>query len=103
MFGARPGVSADWPRIFGAAAGRGVAIELDGDPSRQDLDSTLARAAIAEGCVIALSSDAHNVSQLSYIETAVAHARLAGVPRDRVINTWTLERLLQWARRRMSS
>jgi histidinol phosphatase-like PHP family hydrolase len=99
MFGSRPGIRADWPRIFKAAAKRHVAIEIDGDPSRQDLDSTLARVALDAGCVIALSSDAHSVSELSYIETAVAHARLAGVPRDRVINTWSLGRLLDWAGR----
>jgi histidinol phosphatase-like PHP family hydrolase len=99
QFGSRPGISADWPRVFKLAAKRGVAIEIDGDPSRQDIDFTLARAAIAAGCVLALSSDAHSVPELRYIETAAAHARLAGVPRDRVINTWTVERLLDWARR----
>ena len=99
MFGSRPGVSADWPRVFEAAARNGDAVEMDGDPSRQDLDSTLAQVALSAGCVLALSSDAHGASQLSYIETAVAHARLAGVPKDRVINTWELERLLDWAAR----
>ncbi len=99
MFGSRPGITADWAHVFDAAAGRGVAIEIDGDPSRQDVDFNLARVAIAAGCVIALSSDAHNASQLRYIETAVAHARLAGVPKDRVINTWPWDRLLEWARR----
>jgi histidinol phosphatase-like PHP family hydrolase len=97
MFGSRPGISADWAHVFDAAARRGVAIEMDGDPSRQDLDCTLARVAMEAGCLIALSSDAHSVAELSYIETAVAHARLAGVPRDRVINTWALGRLLDWA------
>jgi histidinol phosphatase-like PHP family hydrolase len=97
MFGSRPGVSADWPRVFGVAAERGVAIEIDGDPSRQDVDFTLAGVALAAGCVFALSSDAHAASQLRYIETAVAHARLARVPRERVINTWALGRLLDWA------
>jgi hypothetical protein len=32
----------------------------------------------------------------SYAETAVAHARLAGVPPDRVINCWPLSRLVEW-------
>ena len=35
-----------------------------------------------------------------YVDTALAHARLAGVPAERVINTWPLERLLEWAARR---
>jgi putative hydrolase len=97
MFGSRPGVSADWPRVFRAAADHGVAIEIDGDPSRQDMDYTLAREAVACGCLIALSSDAHGASQLRYLDTALAHARLADVPKDRVINSWSLDRLLSWS------
>jgi len=100
MYGSRPGVSADWARVFAAAAESGVALEIDGDPSRQDLDHTLAARAAAAGCLIAVDSDAHAIDQLVYAETAVAHARLASVPRDQVINTWTLERLLDWCARR---
>ena len=97
MFGSRPGITADWPRVFKTAARRHVAIEIDGDPSRQDVDFTLARMALDAGCVLALSSDAHSVPELRYVENAMAHARLAGAPRDRVINTWPLDRLLEWA------
>jgi len=97
MFGSRPGVSADWPRVFAAAAASGVAIEIDGDPSRQDLDYTLAREADAAGCLIALDTDAHGVDQWRYVEIAMAHARLAGVAVERVVNTWPLDRLLEWA------
>jgi putative hydrolase len=99
MYGSRPGVTADWPRVFRAAAAAGVAIEIDGDPSRQDVDHELARAAIEAGCLFALDSDAHSVPELRYAETAIAHARIAGVPVDRVINCWPLDRLLEWTAR----
>lgn len=100
MYGSRPGVSADWPAVFGAAARSGVAVEIDGDPSRQDLDYALAREALACGCLFALDSDAHGVGQWSYAETALAHARLAGIPAERIVNCWSLARLLDWARLR---
>lgn len=100
MYGSRPGVSADWPRVFAAAAESGVAIEIDGDPSRQDLDYTLAREADAAGCLLALDTDAHGVREWRYAEIAMAHARLAGVAAERVINLWPLDRLLEWAARR---
>jgi putative hydrolase len=103
MYGSRPGVSADWPRVFAAAAASGVAIEIDGDPSRQDLDYSLAREADAAGCLIALDTDAHGVGQWRYAEIAMAHARLAGVAADRVINLWPLDRLLDWAARRQAA
>src|SRR4051812_1870528 len=98
MIGSRPGVSADWDRVFEAAARSNVAVEIDGDPSRQDLDYDLARRAVSAGCLFALDSDAHSSGELRpYEETAIAHARLAGVPTDRVINCWPLKRLLEWA------
>ena len=96
MYGSRPGITADWGAVFAEAAARGVAVEIDGDPSRQDLDYALARQAVAAGCLFALDSDAHGTQEWSYAETAVAHARLAGVPSERVINCWPLERLLEW-------
>jgi putative hydrolase len=97
MFSSRPGVTADWARVFAAAAQSGVAIEIDGDPSRQDVDYVLARHALNAGCLFALDSDAHGVGEWSYAETAIAHARLAGVPPERIINCWSLPRLREWA------
>ena len=96
--GARAGIVADWDAIFSAAADRGVAIEIDGDPSRQDLDYRLAARARAAGCLFALDSDAHAAGQLIFAETAMAHARLAAIPASRIINTWPVARLLEWAR-----
>jgi histidinol phosphatase-like PHP family hydrolase len=95
-FGARPGITAKWERVFAAAAESGVAIEIDGDPSRQDLDFELAQRAIEAGCLFALDSDAHSVDELRYAEIAVAHARLAGIPKARIVNCWDIERLLGW-------
>ena len=94
--GSRAGVIADWHAVFASAADRRVAIEIDGDPARQDLDHTLAAEALAAGCLFALDSDAHTTTQLSYAETALAHARLAGIPAERIVNCWPLDRLLAW-------
>lgn len=97
MYGSRPGVAADWEKVFAAAARFGVAVEIDGDPSRQDLDYDLARRAVASGCLFAIDSDAHATDQWWFAETGIAHARLAGVPRARVVNCWPLAKLLEWA------
>ena len=94
--GSRAGIIADWHRVFVTAAGLSVAVEIDGDPARQDLDFELAASALATGCLFALDSDAHATEQLAYAETAIAHARLAGIPADRIVNYWPLERLLDW-------
>jgi putative hydrolase len=100
MFGSRPGVSARWDEVFEAAARSRVAIEIDGDPARQDLDFELARRAVDAGCLIAIDSDAHSIAELRYTDTALAHGRLAAVPTERVVNCWPLQRLLEWTRER---
>jgi histidinol phosphatase-like PHP family hydrolase len=94
--GSRAGVVANWEKVFEVAAAHRVAIEIDGDPARQDLDYTLAERALAAGCLFALDSDAHTTAQLAYAETAIAHARLAGIPPERIVNCWPLDRLLSW-------
>jgi histidinol phosphatase-like PHP family hydrolase len=96
VFNTRAGVAADWPRVFAAAAERGVAIELDGNWHRQDLDWELAAAALAEGCIFALDSDAHSIPELRFTEYAIAHARLAHIPAERVINCWENDRRERW-------
>jgi histidinol phosphatase-like PHP family hydrolase len=103
MYGSRPGVAADWDAVFEAAAEAGVAVEIDGDPSRQDIDYALARRAVAAGCLFALDSDAHATDELSNADIAIAHARLAGVPTDRVINCWPIERLMAWLEKRRAA
>src|SRR6185295_7871173 len=95
-YGSRPGVTADWDRVFETAKKTGVAIEIDGDPSRQDIDYEVAKRAVESGCLFALDSDAHSTRELRYAETAIAHARLAGVPKERIINCWPVDRLMEW-------
>jgi putative hydrolase len=93
----RPGVSADWARVFEEAAARRVAVELDGYIDRQDIDYQLASEALARGCIFSLDSDAHSARELVFSRFAVAHARAAGIPSDRIINCWSDDRILAWA------
>ena len=97
-FNVRPGVSADWERVFEIAARREVAIEIDGSWDRQDVHYALAARALEHGCIFALDSDAHSHPELDFIDISIAHARLAGIPQDRIVNYWPEKRFLQWAK-----
>jgi len=99
-FDVRPGVRADWGAVFRAAADHEVAIEIDGFFDRQDVDCSLAAEALGIGCIFALDSDAHNARELWYARMAVAHARLARIPAERVVNCWSEEKLDAWLARR---
>lgn len=100
VFNTRPGVSADWTIVFAEAAKRRVAIELDGNWHRQDIDFELARHALDAGCLFALDSDAHSIGELRFSEYAIAHARLARIPAARVINCWSNDELDDWMQER---
>lgn len=100
LYDMRSGVRADWPRVFAQAAGRGVAIELNGCPERLDLPPALARLAVSAGCLFSISSDAHAAAHLSFLDYGLAVARLAGVPAERVVNTWSRDRFADWLEER---
>jgi len=97
-FNVRPGVSADWDQVFAVAARREVAIEIDGSWDRQDVHYELAARALGHGCIFALDSDAHANAELNFVDIAIAHARLAGIPQARIVNYWTEKKFLDWTR-----
>ena len=103
MYNTRPGISADWRKVFREAAARGVAIELDGNWHRQDIDYELAAIALEEGCLFALDSDAHSIAEFPFTDYAIAHARIAAIPADRVVNCWEESKFEAWLRDRHMS
>lgn len=96
-YNVRPGVSADWDQVFTVAAKRKVAIEIDGSWDRQDIHYELAARALEHGCLFALDSDAHSHPEYNFVDIAIAHAKLAGIPQKRIINYWSDEDILAWA------
>jgi histidinol phosphatase-like PHP family hydrolase len=103
VYNTRVGVVADWRRVFVEAAMRGIAIEIDGNWHRQDIDYVLAEQALDAGCLFALDSDAHSIGELRFTDYSIAHARLAGIPADRVINCWSDDQLSAWMGERLKS
>jgi histidinol phosphatase-like PHP family hydrolase len=96
-YNVRPGVSADWDAVFAVAARRQIAIEIDGSWDRQDVHYALASRALELGCIFALDSDAHSHPELDFADIAIAHARLAAIPEERVVNYWSEKKFLEWA------
>jgi histidinol phosphatase-like PHP family hydrolase len=97
-FNIRGGVRANWDKVFRAAAKRQVAIEIDGSWQRQDVHYEMAVRALDLGCIFALDSDAHANGELAFVDAAIAHARVAAIPEQRIINYWPNARILEWAR-----
>ncbi len=94
LLGRRAPVAADWEEVFTAAKDLGVYVEIDGYYDRMDLPDDLARMALEMGLSFSLSTDAHQVDHLRFMELAVGNAQRAWIPPERVLNTLPLEDLL---------
>jgi len=98
MYGRRPGLSADWHRVFAEAARLDKAIELDATVWRQDLNVELATIAREEGVEwFSIGSDAHTAEELEFLPFGMATAALAGIPRTRILNYQPVEFVRAWA------
>jgi DNA polymerase (family 10) len=83
----RPPLECDLGRVLDAAAGSRVAIEINGDPHRLDLEPRLVREARLRGLRFVVSCDAHSTGSLENIRFGVDMARRAGLTRADVLNT----------------
>jgi DNA polymerase (family X) len=86
--------------VLDAAAGSQVAIEINGDPHRLDLDPVSARAAARRGLPFVLSCDAHSIRGLGATRFAVAMARRARIRKRAVLNALPCDQLAEAIRPR---
>ena len=90
----------DLDRIFIRAAERGVAIEINADPQRLDLDWRLVRQAKRAGVTISVGADAHSPAGLENVEYGVAMARKGWLGAGDVLNARPVDDFLAYARAR---
>jgi putative hydrolase len=48
------------------------------------------------GCDFSIDTDAHAPGQLDFLGYGAQRAVDAGVPADRIVNTWPVDKLLAW-------
>jgi len=95
--GTRPGSQFDARAVFEACAESGTAVEINARPERRDPPTRLLELARDIGCLFSIDSDAHAPGQLDFQVYGCERAEEAGIDPDRIVNTWTRERLLAWA------
>ena len=96
----REGADLDMEAVLSEAAKSGVALEINADPARLDLDDTMARRARDMGIPLSINTDAHTAAGLEVLFFGVAIARRAWLTRKDVINAWPVDRLLGWLKQR---
>jgi len=98
--GKRAGVDVDYTELFRAAARTGTALEINASPQRLDLPSDHIRAARDMGVRFAVDSDAHSTVNLGNMPYGIGAAQRGWLTPDDVINTWPLDRLRAFLRKR---
>src|SRR5574341_1896919 len=89
----------DLDRIFAKAAERGIAVEVNADPHRLDLDWRAVRRAREVGVPISIGADAHSVSGMGNVEIGLGVARKGWLEAAGVLNARDAEGFLAHARR----
>jgi putative hydrolase len=80
--------------VFEACKQFGVAVEINSRPERLDPPMRLLELAIERECIFSIDTDAHAPGQLEWQSNGCERAEKAGLDPARVINTMTVEKLL---------
>ncbi len=92
----REGYPLDFERVFDACRANTVAIEINANPHRLDLDWRLVKRAKEKGIKLCIAPDAHSVDGMDDIQYGVGVARKGWLEAGDVLNTLTAEELLSW-------
>jgi putative hydrolase len=96
LIGKRPPSVFDADYVFAACRQFGTAVEINCRPERLDPPRELLDAALSYGCMFSIDTDAHATGQLEWQPHGCDRAADAGVPLDRIVNTWAADELLAW-------
>ncbi len=77
-------------KVIDACTKNNVAIEINANPNRLDLDWRMVYYAREKGCKFAINPDAHSVDGIDDIKYGIMIARKGGIQKDEVINTYEI-------------
>jgi DNA polymerase (family 10) len=92
----------DVKKVIDACSANNVAIEINANPHRLDLDWRWLFYAREKDCLFSINPDAHSVEDISYIKYGVLSARKGGVKNNEVINCFLLENFKKFLQRKVS-
>ncbi|MBU4502534.1 MAG: DNA polymerase/3'-5' exonuclease PolX [Nanoarchaeota archaeon] len=95
MIGMREAYKFDIDQIFQAAKDTNTALEINSQPKRMDLNGYMIKKAKEYKLKFVISTDAHNISRLSYMELGIAMARKGWCQKKDILNTLPLKKLMK--------
>jgi DNA polymerase (family 10) len=95
---ARPGYPVFEKKMMDACAANGVAIELNANPQRLDIDWTWIPYAMEKGIQVSINPDAHSKESIHYVRYGVSAARKGLLHRSACLNVLTTAEFEKWLR-----
>jgi DNA polymerase (family 10) len=89
----------DVEKVLAACAKHGVAVEINANPWRLDLDWRWHHRALDLGCMMSINPDAHSTTEIDLTHWGVEMARKGGIPRKRVLNCLDLPTFREYLKR----
>lgn len=96
----REGYPLDMERILDACAANGVAIEINANPHRLDLDWRHIKRAKDKGVKLCIAPDAHNPNDIDFIRYGIGIARKGWLEASDLLNCMTAEEFMAWRKSR---
>ncbi len=90
----------DQKKVIDACAANNVAIEINANPHRLDLDWRWIYYAREKGCLFAVNPDAHSTEEISYIKYGILTGRKGGLQSAEVINCFDLNEFKKYLNRK---
>jgi DNA polymerase (family 10) len=89
----RPGYPIDFKKVIDACAANGVAIEINANPLRLDLDWRQHAYALEKGVKLSINPDAHRMEGLRDMEFGLLAGRKGGLSASECLNAMSLEEI----------
>lgn len=92
----RPGYPIDHIKVIDACAANKVAVELNSNPMRLDIDHTWIPYCMEKGVMVSINPDAHRIEGFDHIRYGVMSARKGGLTVPFTLNALPLEKLMSF-------
>ena len=96
LLGERAACDMDMLAVMRKAKDRGIALELNAQPDRLDLDDVACQMARAEGVLVSINSDSHSTQGFAHLRDGIGQARRGWLECGDVLNTRSLAKLRAW-------
>ena len=95
LIGKRDEYQMDFDKILEVAKKTGTILEINSSPKRLDMNGFNVRRAKAKGVKMIINTDSHQKGQLGLMEYGVGQARRGWAEKEDIINTLSVEKLLE--------